>query len=226
MKNENTMTWWDKPPAAWLAVLAAVVASRRVRDRWLFEDWSGFTVSVFDKEMKEADKGHGSQLSSASGRGGWRVIAGGRGYVLESERREWWFVCLNYSELQGFCVLNQNSWLIFCFSLKMKLLVAQRLDYQLITDYKKNWNKNFKKTFILHSSTFVIQWWCHFYYIFIFHLIYMKRPLGLGPVGVCEGSNLSPHKSMVIVNIYKLFFFMKCEWRRNFICEVICLMGT
>lgn len=119
----------------------------------------------------------GGVLSPADG-----VIAGGRGYVLESERREWWFVCLNYSELQGFCVLNQNSWLIFCFSLKMKLLVAQRLDYQLITDYKKNWNKNFKKTFILHSSTFVIQWWCHFYYIFIFHLIYMKRSLGLGPV--------------------------------------------
>lgn len=26
--------------------------------------------------MREADKGHGSQLSSASGRGGWRVAGG------------------------------------------------------------------------------------------------------------------------------------------------------
>lgn len=168
MKNENTMRWWDKPPAAWLAVLATVVASRRVRGRWLFEVWSGITVSVFDKEMREADKRHGSQLSSASGCGGWRVIGGGWGYVWESERREWWFVCLNCLELQGFCVLNQNSWLIFCFSLKMKLLVAQRLDYQLIIDYKnkKQKIKNFFFAFVHFCHSMMVPFLLYIYFSF------------------------------------------------------------
>lgn len=40
---------------------------------------SRFTVSVFDKEMRESDKRHGSQLSSASGRGGGVLSAAGGG---------------------------------------------------------------------------------------------------------------------------------------------------